>query len=78
MARARCSPRAAAWMDVAVSGRASWDRRTGAVRANVTLSGRGTAPGRLALRWNELDPDGVAHAKGELGGRRVNVSFAAP
>jgi pimeloyl-ACP methyl ester carboxylesterase len=64
--------------DVAVSGRASWDRRSGAIRAVVTLSGSGTAPGRLTLRWNELDPDGVARATGELGGRRVDVGFHAP
>lgn len=64
--------------DVAVSGRASWNRRTGAIRAVVSLSGRATARGRLTLRWNELDPDGVARATGELGGRRVNVAFPAP
>lgn len=64
--------------DVEVSGRALWDRRTGAIRAVVSLSGRGTDPGRLTLGWNELDPDGLARATGELGGRRVNVVFPAP
>jgi len=64
--------------DVAVSGHVSWDRRTGAIRAVVTLSGRATDAGRLTLRWNELAPDGIARATGELGGRRVSVSFPAP
>lgn len=64
--------------DVEVSGRVIWDRRTGAIRAVVSLSGRATDAGRLTLRWNELDPDGLARATGELGGRRVNVTFPAP
>ncbi len=63
--------------DVEVSGRASWDRRTGAIRAVVSIAGRGTDPGRLTLRWNELE-GGVARATGEIGGRRVNLLFPAP
>jgi pimeloyl-ACP methyl ester carboxylesterase len=64
--------------DVEVSGRVLWDRRSGAIRAVVSLSGRATDEGRLTLRWNELDPDGLARATGVLGGRRVNMTFPAP
>jgi pimeloyl-ACP methyl ester carboxylesterase len=64
--------------DVAVSGRATWNRRTGAIRALVTLTGRATDAGRLTLRWNERDPDGLAQATGTIGGRRVDVVFPAP
>jgi pimeloyl-ACP methyl ester carboxylesterase len=64
--------------DVEVSGRVVWDRRTGAIRATLSLSGRATDAGGLTLRWNELDRDGLARATGELGGRRVGVTFPAP
>ncbi|MGZ8593253.1 MAG: alpha/beta hydrolase [Actinomycetota bacterium] len=64
--------------DVAVSGTASWDRRTGAIRARVTLEGPGAPGGRLRLRWNDLEPLARAHVRGMLGGRPIEMTIPAP
>jgi pimeloyl-ACP methyl ester carboxylesterase len=64
--------------DVAVSGSASWNRRTGAIRADVTLEGPGGPTGRLRLRWNDLEPLARANVRGTLGGRVVAITIAAP
>jgi pimeloyl-ACP methyl ester carboxylesterase len=64
--------------DVAVSGTATWDRRTGAIRADVTLEGAGLPEGRLRLRWNDLEPLARAHARGRLGDQVIALTFAAP
>jgi len=64
--------------DVAVSGTASWDRRTGAVRARVTLEGPGAPPALLRLRWNDLEPLATATVRGVVGGRVIDLTFPAP
>ncbi len=64
--------------DVAVSGAASWDRRTGAIRASVTLEGSGLPGGRLRLRWNDLEPLAKAHVRGMLEGRTIDLTIPAP
>jgi hypothetical protein len=64
--------------DVAVSGTVTWDRTSGAIRADVRLSGGGVPSGRLVLRWNDLEPLARAHARGRIGSITVSLGFAAP
>jgi hypothetical protein len=64
--------------DVAVSGTATWRRRTGAVRAHVTVEGPGAAPGRLTLRWDDGRRHARATATGRLRGEPVHFRFPAP
>lgn len=64
--------------DGAVSGRVTWDRTDGAIRANVTVDGSGVAPGHLILRWNDWTPLATATARGTVGGRTIHISFPAP
>jgi pimeloyl-ACP methyl ester carboxylesterase len=64
--------------DVALSGRASWNRRTGAIRAHVVLDGSGVPPGRLRLRWNDLEPQSRARVWGVVGGVPVDLTVPAP
>jgi pimeloyl-ACP methyl ester carboxylesterase len=67
------------WVDdVAVSGTATWDRTTGAMRADIRLSGSGAAPGRLTLRWNDWDRLARASVTGVLNGREIDVTIPAP
>jgi pimeloyl-ACP methyl ester carboxylesterase len=58
--------------DLAVSGRASWNRRTDAVSARLEL--RGAVEGELRLRWRGER----ATATGTLDGRRVVLALPAP
>jgi pimeloyl-ACP methyl ester carboxylesterase len=64
--------------DVAVSGTASWNRRTGAIRAHVRLEGDGVPEGRLVLAWNDLEPLARASVRGTLEGRVVEMTIPAP
>jgi pimeloyl-ACP methyl ester carboxylesterase len=64
--------------DVAVSGTASWNRRTGSIRALVTLAGPGAHEGWLRLRWNDLEPLARADVRGRLGGEAVEMEIPAP
>jgi pimeloyl-ACP methyl ester carboxylesterase len=67
------------WVDdVAVSGSASWDRTTGAMRATIELSGRGASSGRLKIRWNDWERLAEARVKGVLRGRVIDVTIPAP
>ncbi|MEW6059778.1 MAG: alpha/beta fold hydrolase [Actinomycetota bacterium] len=64
--------------DIAVSGTASWDRRTGAIRADVTFTGTGAPAGRLRLAWNDFDSLAQASVRGRLNGHRVSLVIPAP
>jgi pimeloyl-ACP methyl ester carboxylesterase len=64
--------------DVAVTGRMTWHRRTGMVRARVTVTGPGAVDGRLRLRWDDGRRHAPARATGRLGGRPVELGFPAP
>ena len=64
--------------DVMVSGTASWDRRTGRIRANLTVDGKGAVPGELRLRWNDRRRHAEAVATGRLGRTAINFRFPAP
>ncbi|HYJ67456.1 MAG TPA: hypothetical protein VEX15_07310 [Nocardioidaceae bacterium] len=64
--------------DVAVSGTMTWHRRTGAVRAHVTVEGSGAVPGRLTLRWDDGRRHAPASVAGRLGGEPVEFRFPAP
>jgi pimeloyl-ACP methyl ester carboxylesterase len=67
------------WVDdVEVSGTATWNRRTGAIRAHVRLAGSGVPAGSLRLAWNDLEPLALAHAHGHIGARAVDITFPAP
>ena len=62
--------------DVAVSGRAVWDRRAGAVSARLRVSG--PRSGRLSIRWRTRAVHSAASLRGRLGGRAVDLAMAAP
>ena len=62
--------------DVAVSGRAVWDRRVGAVSARLRIAGART--GSLRIRWQTRATHSVASLAGRLGGRRVRLRTPAP
>jgi TAP-like protein len=64
--------------DVAVSGRMTWHRRTGMVRAHVTVTGPGAVPGRLTMRWDDGRQRPRAVVTGRLGGKPVDFRFPAP
>lgn len=64
--------------DGAVSGTVTWDRKGGAIRADVTVGGAGVVPGHLVLRWNDWTPLATATANGTVGGHVVHLSFPAP
>jgi pimeloyl-ACP methyl ester carboxylesterase len=64
--------------DAAVSGRVTWDRTNGRIRADVSIDGSGVAPGHLVLRWNDWTPLATATANGIVGGRTIHLSFPAP
>ena len=60
--------------DVAVSGRAVWDRRAGTVSARLRV--RGPRSGRLRIRWRTRDVRSVASLRGRLGGRPCALQHA--
>ena len=62
--------------DVAVSGKAVWDRRAGTVRARLRIAG--ARSGSLRIRWRTRDTRSVASLRGQLGGRRVQLLTPAP
>ncbi len=62
--------------DLAVSGRMTWDRATGAIEAEVTL--RDAASGRLTLTWNDYDTHAVASVTGTVDGVPVDLTLPAP
>lgn len=64
--------------DVAVSGRMSWKRPIGLVRARLSTRGSGASSGHLVLKWSEAKQDARATVRGRLGGRRINFTMRAP
>jgi pimeloyl-ACP methyl ester carboxylesterase len=60
--------------DVRVNGTATWRLGTGAVRARLTIPGRG----RLRARWNVRRQLATATLTGTLGGRRLRATMLAP
>ena len=59
-----------------LTGEVRWNRKTGAVTANVTLAGAVT--GTLKLAWADDRPGTTATATGKVDGTTVNGAFAAP
>ena len=64
--------------DVAVSGTVEWDRPSGAVRARLTLRGRGAPDSHLRVGWNTWHPMGSALVAGSVGGHAVRLRVRAP
>jgi len=64
--------------DVALSGTMTWHRRSGLVLARVTVSGSGSAPAHLLLRWDDLARLARATVTGTIRGHRVSLHFPAP
>jgi len=62
--------------DLAVSGTTIRDKKTGEVRADLTLSGAGT--GKLSIRWNEKEATPRALIAGTIGQRTVHAWVQAP
>ena len=62
--------------NLALSGEVRWNRKTGAVTANVTLDGAAT--GTLRLKWADDRPGTTATADGKVDGTNVNGAFPAP
>jgi hypothetical protein len=60
--------------DVRVDGRATWRLDTGALRADLTVQGRGA----LHVRWNTRRRLARATLRGSLDGRRLRAAMLAP
>jgi pimeloyl-ACP methyl ester carboxylesterase len=60
--------------DVPVNGLATWRRGSGAVRARLSVPGRG----RLRVRWNVRRPLAVATLSGHLNGQPLRATMLAP
>ena len=63
--------------DISVSGTMTWHRRSGLVLARVTVTGSGTAPAHLRLRWNDQARHARASATGTIRGHQVRFHFPA-
>ncbi|MDB5970195.1 MAG: hypothetical protein JWQ90_2645 [Hydrocarboniphaga sp.] len=59
--------------DLPVSGTIDWDRGSGAVSAQVTVSG-----GKLQVTWNDAQPGAIATVTGKLDGKTVVATLPAP
>jgi hypothetical protein len=57
-----------------VNGRGTWRRGSGAVRARLSVPGRG----RLRVRWNVRHPLAVATLSGHLNGQPLRATMLAP
>jgi pimeloyl-ACP methyl ester carboxylesterase len=64
--------------DVAVSGEVFFDRTNGEIVAEVEITGRGVANGKLELFWNDWDRLARAYAIGRVAGDEVSEEFLAP
>ena len=62
--------------DVAVSGRATWERRAQRIHARVRLAG--VRRGTLRIAWQADRPAARASVRGRIGGRAVRLSLPAP
>ena len=62
--------------DLAVSGRAAWDRKALRMTGRVRLSGART--GRLRIAWATGERAATATVRGKLGGRAVRLTLPAP
>ena len=62
--------------DLAVGGRAAWDREARRMSARVRLSGART--GRLRVAWATGVRTATATVRGKLGGRAVRLTLPAP
>jgi pimeloyl-ACP methyl ester carboxylesterase len=65
--------------DLAVSGDATWNRKTGAITADVHLArADGSSRGHLKMNWSDNGPSPKAHVRGRIDGKRVHFTFLAP
>ncbi len=62
--------------DVPVSGTATWNLASGAVRADLDVAG--AAPGSLSVRWNAQRRLAQATLEGTFGGRTLRATMLAP
>jgi pimeloyl-ACP methyl ester carboxylesterase len=62
--------------NLGLTGEVRWNRKTGAVTANVTLDGAAT--GTLKLTWADDRPGTAASATGKVDGTTVAGAFPAP
>ena len=62
--------------DLAVSGRATWDRRARGVAARLRLSG--ARRGTLRIVWSTTQQRATAEISGRIGGRPVRLRMPAP
>ena len=64
--------------DLAVSGGASWDQRSGAIIAILTLVADDGAAGQLAARWNDRDDTTPAVITGAIDGHTLKATMTPP
>jgi len=64
--------------DVAVTGKLTWNRDNGSMRAHLRVDGPRRRDGRLRLRWDDWAPSAQATVVGRLGGEDVGLSTPAP
>jgi hypothetical protein len=62
--------------DLAVSGRAAWNREALRMTARVKLAG--ARSGRLRIAWATGARDATATVRGRIGGRTVRLTMPAP
>jgi TAP-like protein len=63
---------------VAVSGTARWFRRTGRVRAEVSVRGPRGLTGSVRIGWSAHAQLGQARLRGRIGGRLLRATMLAP
>jgi hypothetical protein len=61
--------------DVAADGRMTWDRRTGAIVADLDL--RGAVHAHVRARWNDRAPNARADVQLTVDGRQVRLVVPA-
>ena len=68
-----------AWVeDSTVDGTVIWDRASGRISADVSVSGSGVVGGSLHLAWSDWDQLSVGSATGTVGGEPVKLESLAP
>lgn len=64
--------------DIAVSGRASWNRATGQIRANVRVTGKKIKAATVVMAWNDWHLHARAIATSTVGQASRTFNFPAP
>ena len=64
--------------DIAVSGKARWNRKTGKIRARVRVSGKSIHSGQIVMEWNDRHLQARAIATSTVKNASRTFNFPAP